>query len=147
MYPSFFRKVRLLVLLPQEMSPPINHQCQMPMVGEAVLLAVSLIQDGARVLRLVGVGVTGGESPILLPRAVVVAVLAVILLEEIVTLTEFVNRTDALLSREGSLHPTVVVAQGDGVADVHRLIPGREAHQDGGVRVMTDEVDDRRCYE
>lgn len=103
-----------------------------------MLLVASEIQDGVRVFRLVGVGDTGGESPILPLQVVAAVVDATTLLGEIVTLTELVNRTDALLPREGNLHPTVVVAWVEEVADVHRLIPGHEARQDEGVRVMTD---------
>lgn len=117
------------------------------MDGEVVLLAVSEIQDGVRVLRLVGVEDTGGESLILPLQAVGVVVVVATLLGEIVTLTELVNRIDALRPRGGNLHPTVVVVQGEEVADVHRPIPGREARQDEGVRVMTDYLDDRCCYE
>lgn len=108
------------------------------MDGEVVLLVVSEIQDGDHVFQLVGVGDTGGESPILPLQAAGVVVDATTLLGETVTLTELVNRTDALLHRGGSLHPTVVVARGEEEADVHRLIQGPEARQDEGVRVTTD---------
>lgn len=115
-----------------------TSQYQVPMDGEVVLLVVSEIQDGVHVFRLVGVGDTGGESPILPLQAVGVVAVATTLPGEIVTLTELVNRTDALLPQEGNLHPTAVVARAEEVADVHRLIPGHEALQDEGVHVMTD---------
>lgn len=126
-----------MALLPREMVLSTS-QYQVPMDGEVVLLVVSEIQDGVHVFRLVGVGDTGGESLILPLQAVGVVVGAMTLLGETVTSTELVNRTDALLPREGSLHRTVVVARVEGVADVHRLIPGHEARQDEGVRVTTD---------